>query len=420
MKGKVISKLVVDGGTYTYSTSSANRLWRINHSETPWSQTAKVLIDDSNNVLSGLSLEGLSGVISYGYNTSAGDEYSATAPLKIKGQEAISSGGTLQCLLDLYGLPDQLNDDEASTDYTLTSADTQTVKTLINAVMGATVAPYSHCTSVTVAYDSEDSLIDVFTPADYFRISTGQTRLSKLRELLSYTKCVGIFNADGQFHISSPTVSGTSYDYEYNNTIAAANHTFFAKINRSRLVLPNKITVKSPSDHSPQYTGSATDSASFALLPKQSFELMRLASDAQATSIAEAMIQKLQVDSEKGTGFAPMNVGQEVYDYINITDSRAGDSRAGNIGYLTRTFDINNSNYPYSIRFGFGDILLRGASSGMFDSTLSGGGGSSRYVTYADLAEAYEYMNKIADYLNQGVVPKWHVTQQMIIPVFLG
>ena len=149
---------------------------------------------------------------------------------------------------------------------------------------------------------------------------------------------------------------------------------------------------------------------------------MRLASDAQATSIAEAMIQKLQVDSEKGTGFAPMNVGQEVYDYINITDSRAGDSRAGNTGYLTRTFDINNRNYPWTIAFGFGDIYLAGAA-GLI--TPSGAGSTTtttpRYATYEDLREIYSILNEnieqIYAYLNKAVVPKWHVTRDMGIPL---
>src|SRR3990167_4884363 len=269
MRGKAIAKLVLDGGTYTYyspgGSNLTNNLWRITHPEQPWSQTAKVLIDDSNKVLAGLSLEGLSGVISYGYNTSAGDEYSATAPLRVKGQELISSGGILQCLLDLYGLPDQIKYDHASSTYSLGSADTQTVKTLISAIMGATLAPYSHCTAITVTYDSEDSLIDTFKPADYFRIAIGDTRQAKVKELLSHTKCVGIFKADGQFHISSPTVSGTTYDYEYNDALLAANHTFFSKVYRNRLVLPNKITVKSSEAHSPPYTGSATDATSYAL-----------------------------------------------------------------------------------------------------------------------------------------------------------
>lgn len=342
----------------------------------------------------------------------------------MKGQELINANGTLSCLFDLYGIPDQLADDHASAALSLESSDTRTVKTLISAVMGATLAAYSHCTAVTVTYDSEDSLIDTFKPADYFRISIGKTRLACLKELLSYTKCVARAEADGAIHIFSPTVSGTTYDYEYNDDFVATSHAFYSKIYRNRLVLPNKITVKSASDHSPAYTGSATDATSFALLPKEDFNPMRLVSDAQATAIAEAMIQKLQVESEKGNGFAPMNVGEEVHDYVKITDSVENDNRIGNVGYLTRNYGAGQFNFG----FGFGDIFLSGIAGIIQPSKTGSTGGiggttASQYVTYADLYEMWDILNgninQIMDYLNQGVVPNWHVTQQMIIPVYV-
>ena len=377
-----------------------------------------MLVENYSNNLTSLSLEGYQGVISYGYRTSAGEEYSSAAPLKVKGQELINRNGMLSCLLDLYGIPDQLDDDHASASYTLTSGDTQTVKTLISAILGATLAPYSHCTAITVTYDSEDSLIDTFKPADYFRISVGKTRLSCLKELLSYTKCVMRAEDDGEVHISSPTVSGLTYNYEYNDDFAATSHGFYSKVYRNRLVLPNKLTVKSEDDHSPAYTGNATDAASYTLLPKEDFRTMRLTSNAQATAIAEAMIQKLQVESEKGNGFASMNCGQEVHDYVKITDSVENDNRVGNIGYLTRYYEAGRFNFG----FGFGDIYL----AGLAGLSAPGGAGStttttSRYATYEDLMEIYSILHgnieQAYDYLNKAVVPKWHVTQQMIIPV---
>lgn len=402
--------------TYTYGQETTDILQKITHSEGPWSQKAQVLVENYSNNLTTLSLEGYQGVLSYGYRTSAGDEFSATAPLKVKGQELINSNGKLSCLFDLYGLPDQLADDHASEAYSMESGDTQTVKTLISAVLGATLSAYSHCAAITVTYDSEDSLIDTFKPADYFRISIGKTRLACLKELLSYTKCVARAEDDGEIHISSPTVSGSTYAYEYNDDFAATSHAFYSKIYRNRLVLPNKITVKSAGDHSPSYTGNATDSTSYTLLPKEDFIPMRLASNAQATAIAEAMIQKLQVESEKGNGFAPMNVGQEVHDYVKITDSVENDNRVGNIGYLTRYYDAGRFNFG----FGFGDILLSGIA-GLIQPSGTGGTTAPQYVTYADLYRMWDILdgniNQIINYLEQGVVPKWHVTQQMIIPV---
>ena len=77
--------------------------------------------------------------------------------------------------------------------------------------------------------------------------------------------------------------------------------------------------------------------------------------------------------------------------------------------------------------FSFGDINL-GGSIGIMATSGTGADTTPAYVTYAeftttfnqvyaDLNSLTDFMNGLVDYLNQGVVPKWHVTQQMIIPV---
>ena len=184
-----LCKIVLTGGdgphTYIGNETSANILLKVSHQEQPYSQVATATIDNSDNTLTSLSLEGYTGTISYGYNTSAGDEHSATAPLRVKGQQLISTGGLLQCVLDLYGIPDQLRDDHASAVLNPTSSDTTTVQTYITAIAGATLAPFSHCAAFTVTYDSTDSLIGTFLPADYFHISVGGNPLDKNKKTTS-------------------------------------------------------------------------------------------------------------------------------------------------------------------------------------------------------------------------------------------
>lgn len=419
--------------TYTYdSLSSADILQSITHKEQPYSQTAQVLVDNPDNNLSVLSLEGYQGVLSYGFQTSAGDEYSATAPLVVKAQELLNISGRLVCQFDLFGIPDQLAGDKALSSYSQTSDDTNTVKDLFDAIAGATLAPYTHTTAITVTWDSEDSLVDTFQPKDSFSVSVKESRLDKLKELLSWTKCVMRIESDGNIHISSPTITGTSYDYEYNDDFAAASHPFFSKIYRTRLVLPNKYIVQSHSNATPQYTGSATSAASFAKLPQIEPIQARLTSDAQATAIAEAKIQRAELDHEKGSLFAPMNVGQEVHDYIKVTDAVEGDNRIGNIGYLTRNYSFGN----FDFQFGFGDLLL-GASIGLGGILGGDGEGGERdnflvmsqniNILGSELAEAIRTQNQLiinqsimASSLerlwNRWVVPKWQVEDVMIIP----
>lgn len=556
-QGEAICKIVLTSGSTTkaYSRDTTDVIKKVNRKETPYSQTAQVLIENYNNNLSALNLKGYQGVISRGFHTgiaraawaantayvayvkgvsqasvvrpttangyqyrcvvagtslngaepawstitfgqtitdgtvtwemdgNSGDEYSLTAPLKVKAQELLNTNGQLVCQLDLFGLPDQLEKDEALTSYTLESTDTQTCKTLIAAIVGSNISSYTHCPVITIVWDSEDSLIDSFIPKDAFHISVGETRLAKIKELLDWTKCVQRYESDGKLHISSPTISGNTWaaatayvlrdyvqpttpnnnftyrcttagtshaateptwpttagltvndngviwtavahDYEYEDAYTASTHPFFSKIYRTVLVIPNKYVVSTNPDIAPGYSGSATSAASYALLPKTKPKLLRITSDAQGTSIAKALIQRAELDHEIGSLFAPINVGAEVHDYVKVTDNVEGNNRIGNIGYLIETYQPGK----FDFYFGFGDIMFQ-SSIGLVG--LSGevpGEPKPRPPTWENMAELYENQKKLQNQLLAltttveqikigDTVPKWHVTQQLIIPV---
>jgi hypothetical protein len=98
------------------------------------------------------------------------------------------------------------------------------------------------------------------------------------------------------------------------------------------------------------YTGSATDATSYALLPKDDSRKMRLTSNAQAASIAAAIIARLQQAANKGSVNVPMNVGAEVWDYVSVVDSRLGLTKTGNQITLETFFSENS--WDMSISFG--------------------------------------------------------------------
>jgi len=232
---------------------------------------------------------------------------------------------------------------------------------------GAGVGVFSHCEAYEVVYDSEDALIDVYTPQDGFRINEGESRLDVLNRLLQYTGCAKRIEADGKIHVFVPTTTGTTYDSEY--SLASGEHAFFSKVTRNALVIPNKITVHSYPDDADQYTGLATDATSFALLPMPDFVRAKLISNAQAEDIAEAMIARLQVEGQRGTASVPNNLGAEVYDYIKVTDARQSDSRVGNIGYIHRSYTPGT--VP-TMTFSFGKTALK-AVAGTRPSLLPSG-----------------------------------------------
>ena len=363
-RGDVLCKIVLTRtgqDTQTYGVDTTNRLLHVSHTEQYYSGTANVVVDNREGNLTALPLQGYQGVLSYGYITSGGNEYAATAPLVVKAQEIYSTGGELICALRLYGLLDQLNEDEASCPFALAYDTTSTVKDLITLILSGGLTdelgrqPYSHCTGYTPTYDSEDGLLDSFKVADYLTINKGETRLAVIRRLLGYTKCVIRPEDDGNLHILNPTVSGSTYNYEYNDTINSVGHTFFSKTLRERLVTPNVIVVDSAEDHAAIYHGSAVSAASYALFARWHFITARLASDSEADDIAAAIIQRLELDQSGGSGYAPMNVGQEVHDYIKMTDTRQADTRTGNIAYLTRTYEPGK----FDFTFGFGKPMVQ-------------------------------------------------------------
>ena len=368
------------------------------------------------------------GTVTWEMDGNAGDEYAPRAPLKIEGQEFISSETQLICRLYLTGIPNDMRGDKAESEYTQQSSDTNTCKDLITAIAAATLAPYTNYTAYTVTYDSEDSLIDSFIPADYFSVNINENRDDKIQELLNYTGCKRRAEADGAIHVLVPTTSGEVYNYEY-RLLVDTYHTFLSKALRNRFVNPNKEIVKSHPDHSPQYTGNATSATSYALKKKIHTTYRRLASSAQGTSIAEAIIARYELDAERGSVRVPLNCGQEIWDYIKVTDGRNEDSRVGNVQYIQfncKSPDLGgDGDFSMNIRLGrvntqsIGISYISGAGAGV-SPELAGQFNAILDMLY-DLMEEikilYENQNALIDFINRGVVAKWHVTDLMIIPV---
>lgn len=354
-----------------------------------------------------------------------GEEYSRCAPLRVRSWELHSGRGILKCIIRPAGILNQLGEDAATAAYTTTSSDTSTVQDRLTAVAAATLAPYSGYPAITIAYDSTDTVISTFQPADYFSVRMNETRLDKATELMSYTGSKMRPQNDGQLHVLDPVISGTAYNYEYKFNVAG-EHPFFSRTTRQRFVNPNKELVVSPTSHSPSYIGAATSGVSYALAPKTHVTERRLPSSAVADSIAAAKIEQYELDADKGIITVPMNVTQELWDYVKVTDSRQGDTRIGNIQYISRVVERHYDNTPltWQMTIAFGKpstlSLLAGMATGRAGG-LEGEGNISQASIIAMIDALYENQEVLFDAVNKlnerDTVPKWHVTQQLIIPV---
>ncbi len=297
------------------------------------------------------------GTVTWEMDGNTGDEYAYLAPVNVRVQEIHSGRGILRCVLRTTGIPDQLAEDKAISAYTQDAEDTNTVQDLITAIAEATIASYTGYTAYTITYDSTDDVIGTFVPADYFSISLNENRFDKIQELLSYTGCKMRIGNDGVIHILDPNTAG-AYDYEYVFNVRG-DHTFFNKATRLRFVNPNEEVVSSMPDQGVFWV-SATSTTSYALSPKTHTTQGRFTSNLQCSNIASAKIEQNELDAERGFATVPMNVGQELWDRVQITDSRLGDTRNGNIQYLQRNIKIptGNEGLTFNMVLSFGKVSV--------------------------------------------------------------
>ena len=131
--------------------------------------------------------------------------------------------------------------------------------------------------------------------------------------------------------------------------------------------MPSYIEVASRSTDTDQYSGNAqtSDHSSRAdFLKKSGFIELRLASNAEGTSVAEAVVAKLERDAETGSAKVPMNVGAEAFDFVNFVDEREDVKRNGVLREITKTCKSGDvPEFQMQVRFG---LIASEASLGAF------------------------------------------------------
>ena len=464
--------------TRGYSHDTTNRLLPSTTTESDWLQNADVIVDNRDGNLTDNDLTGFDVVVSLGYNTgvvravwqasnayslkdvvtpttltgqqficttagtshsseptfptdlgvtvtetggvvwtndgNTGDEYSPSAPLKVIAQSGETRQDEARVMFACAGLANQMEQDEASVEFSQDELTVSTVKTLLANLLNLVnfFAPFSHTEVISVTYGDEDSLIDTYKPKETYHVSSGASRASTVQGLLRLTRMVPRIEEDGKLHIdilvsgdadtwrastayivgdtvipTTPnnnvykcTTAGTSdsseptfpttedqtvndntvvwtltYDFQYSSD--DGEHQFWETSSRKRLVIPNKSTYKSHPSHIPQFSGSATDATDFAKLPLETFHQVRLASNAQGAQLATAEIARIRADAEQSALHTPPNVGQEVWDLVRITDNwdATGKVTIANVRGIERSYGPGL--FETTLRFGFGPAM---------------------------------------------------------------
>jgi len=310
----------------------------------PYSHTAEVLLDNSDGEFTSKDLRGYRVVIGWGAVTTAGEEYLDSPPLTVLRQELLSERGALTCRLLCQGIPDGLAEDRASESYAPDASDTTTVQSLINAILSGSLPCHAHCPSVGYEWDESDALATSYRPRDGFRVYVNGSRLAAIRRLSDFTACAMRVEADGKLHFFRPVTSGTTYDHEF--SLASGSHAFLQKAGSQALVIPNRIVVRTPEDWPISYSGTATDSTSFALMPRTQYQTAAADSNTQAALIAESMLAKHRLHSPVAKLTVPLAPQVKVLDYLKVTDSRLGDSVSGNAGLVRHRWAAGGTRTP--------------------------------------------------------------------------
>ena len=380
-------------------SSYSNRKKQLIHTERPYGGLATILLDNSDNGITA-DLRGCKVVIGYGFN---GSGESKAASLWVLTQTSLSREGQLltqlQCidiwqklnLLQIIGgggveldgtitgtfepgmkVTGQTSGAKATvlgsgTDYIWVSnvakgpfvsgetvqadlySTTKITLTAVKDISGGSSPNWAGdktilqiiqqlCAGVVdVVLDSSDGIVDVTKPT--YSTDTGARVLDVIEDMMNYTKCGIRAGNDDKLHIFDISSVPGSPDYSYDS-----DHCFYSDLRDVTMILPNKVIVVNAEQVGTGVTpfyGVAEDSdaiAQFGLTVPQ-LVFADVQSDADAAQLAASRLSRIQKEAIKGTVGAPMNCGEELFDYVRITDNRANIDYYGWVGSLERRWE---------------------------------------------------------------------------------
>ncbi len=357
-----IVKVVLTRSGQATQTYLKDRILAYTSTRSQWSHVLELTLHNLDGAIGDIDFKGYKGIFSRGLTGGAGDEFSAFEPLWVFPQRYDSGrtkfAGLRPSTLRLIGTFDRMELDHASIEFRPANDDATTIKGHLQALAGATMQGFTHTQSFTITFDAtEEALLTSITPGDSFAVGFRETRLSVFKKLMAYVKSVARVRDDEEIHVFNPVVSGSSFDYEYFLDVED-EHTYFQEGFRREFVVPTKLTITSHPDSgtaqpgTPDFVGRST-AADDSLLSHPDFERLRVASNAEAQNIADAKVQKGEQAADKGYLVSTINVGQEMFDYIKITDKRLGLNRQGNVGQIVENYKPGATN-PWEMRLSLG------------------------------------------------------------------
>lgn len=379
-------KFYNSAGTQVGSTYDAtNRVVHVRKKEEPFTGNATIRLLNQDGALNAVNFLGTRVEIYWQWT---GGLSSKDGPVWVVAQKYISSEGKLllqlDCL-DAWELMEQsrgLNAADSSdpVDPAFGTSRTwdrdTTILDIIAEIIGAVDAFLEEWNMDTITQINDDGIIDVYEPLFFSRINDPDTEL--IRRLLQMTESVMTFRHSGPLvNWIDQSLPGPYYTYEIQST----DHPFFINIEGEALTIPNRIIyVDQEPDPNKGEVSNFVGVAEMATFPLGKFGQLRIddtiEDDTEAQLRASSHLARLVGETELGEIYVPMNTCVELYDEIEIIDSRSGVTHYGRVGQIERLFQAtaNDIEQPNSQRESFTTRIKLGGI----------GGGSTRIKSHAD------------------------------------
>ena len=200
--------------------------------------------------------------------------------------------------------------------------------------------------------------IQTYEPLAYSTLDDNDMLL--LRRLLQLSRSAITFRNDTGATINyiDPSTPGPYYTYE----LDGVEHPFYIHVKGNAIIIPNRIIYadREPDPSKGQvanFVGLAEDGTSIAQIGSLTAIYYDgtigsiagttptgaeiTAGNLEATARAETHLARMRAEAELGELYVPMNCCVELYDEIEINDTRSGDTVRGRVGQIERRFSAS-------------------------------------------------------------------------------
>lgn len=299
----------------------SSRLLQLEHREEAYREEATIILNNSDLALSDVDMRGNEFEIGYGY-VASGNEYSNSATLWVKSQQLVSLEGQLVCILTCEGQWTKLRELKAmiasDPPYYNVQYTTSTVYDLLELILETTVS------WTLSALAEDDSIMDTFTPVLDINQMPFENLAAIIYRLMQMTKSYIRPRASKTWEVKYPQAADAVDETYYSDQ----SHYFFEYVEKSNILVPNKVGVFANQGDDGLWTniitGEAEDADAIADYGEVYMPVIAatITSQGDADNRAAAILARLKAEQLAGRLIVPHDCRVELYDRVKINDAR--------------------------------------------------------------------------------------------------